>query len=294
MRYGLIGTGYWAREVHATGLAAAPGEELVGVWGRDEVKRGEVAERFGIVAYDSPAALFADVDAVAFAVPPDVQAPLAIEAAEAGCHLLMEKPTALDPSQATAVADACERAGVASVVFFTLRFDEALADWLSSVRAQEGWEGVNATWVGNLFAEGSPYAQSPWRRSEGALWDLGPHSLSMALPIMGPVIDVVARRGRHDLVRVILTHEGGGTTALLLSHTVDGEATARGVEAFGTDGWSRMPDGGGAEQPFQAAVAALAEAAATGRAHPCDARFGALVVDLLARAEASAGPTGPA
>ncbi|WP_410095188.1 Gfo/Idh/MocA family oxidoreductase [Streptomyces sp. wa22] len=39
-------------------------------------------------------ALLAASDAVAFAVPPDVQAPLAVRAAEAGCHLLLDKPVA--------------------------------------------------------------------------------------------------------------------------------------------------------------------------------------------------------
>ena len=35
LRFGLVGTGYWAREVHAAGLAAHPDVEFVGMWGRD-------------------------------------------------------------------------------------------------------------------------------------------------------------------------------------------------------------------------------------------------------------------
>ncbi|HET9292278.1 MAG TPA: gfo/Idh/MocA family oxidoreductase, partial [Actinomycetes bacterium] len=35
MRFGLVGTGYWAQEAHATALAAHDDADLVGVWGRD-------------------------------------------------------------------------------------------------------------------------------------------------------------------------------------------------------------------------------------------------------------------
>ena len=35
LRIGLIGTGYWAREVHGEGVRRHPRADLVGVWGRD-------------------------------------------------------------------------------------------------------------------------------------------------------------------------------------------------------------------------------------------------------------------
>ncbi|HUG84714.1 MAG TPA: Gfo/Idh/MocA family oxidoreductase [Euzebya sp.] len=289
MRYGVIGTGHWAREIHLAGLAAAPEDDLVGVWGRHPEKRQSLAQQFGVTAYDTPEVMFADVDVVAFAVPPDVQAPLAVRAAQAGCHLLLEKPTALSAEGASAVAAACAEAGVASVVFFTLRFDSGMAAWLATAQEAEGWEGMNATWLGNLFKEESPYRDSQWRITEGALWDLGPHALSMVLPLMGPVTDLVARRGRRDLVRMLLTHDGGATTSVLLSHTVDEAATKRGMEVFGPGGWSQMPAGLEPASAFQNAVTALGHAAATGHPHPCDAAFGAEVVALLAQAEASAG-----
>ena len=72
MRFGLVGTGYWARETHATALAAHPGAELVGVWGRSFERATGLADSFGAKAYRDVDEMFADVDAVAFAVPPDV------------------------------------------------------------------------------------------------------------------------------------------------------------------------------------------------------------------------------
>ena len=74
MRFGLVGTGPWAELAHAPGLAAAEGVELVGIWGRSLGRAQALADSYGVAAYDDYAALLADVDAVAFAVPPAVQA----------------------------------------------------------------------------------------------------------------------------------------------------------------------------------------------------------------------------
>lgn len=43
MRFGLVGTGYWARSVHAAALQKVDGVQLAGVWGRDpEIGRAHV------------------------------------------------------------------------------------------------------------------------------------------------------------------------------------------------------------------------------------------------------------
>ena len=83
---------------------------------------GTLAAALGTTAYDDYAVMLGDVDAVAFAVPPDVQAGMAREAAAAGRHTLLDKPIATDASAAQALADTAKDNNVASVVFFTDRF----------------------------------------------------------------------------------------------------------------------------------------------------------------------------
>ena len=122
LRMGVVGTGFWAESVHAAGAAAHPGVDLVGVWGRDPSKAAAVAEPHGARAYDDVDALLADVDLVTFAVPPQVQADLALRAAEAGKHLLLEKPVTTDLAAADRLVAAVEHSGVSTVVFFTYRF----------------------------------------------------------------------------------------------------------------------------------------------------------------------------
>src|SRR4051812_37095777 len=106
MRFGVLGTGFWAREVHAAAIAEHPTAELAGIWGRDLAKATALGAEFDVPGYADVDALLADVDAVAFALPPNVQAPLAVRAAEAGRHLLLEKPLALTVADADRVVDA--------------------------------------------------------------------------------------------------------------------------------------------------------------------------------------------
>src|SRR5439155_13758261 len=95
LRFGLVGTGYWARIAHAPALAATEGIELAAVWGRDPGAAAALAAEHGATSVDDIDALLAAVDGVAFAVPPDVQAPIAAAAARAGKHLMLEKPIAI-------------------------------------------------------------------------------------------------------------------------------------------------------------------------------------------------------
>ena len=200
MRFGLVGTGYWAGSTHAPALATTPGARLTSVWGRNPDAAGALAARHGATAYDDFDAFLGSVDAVAFAVPPHVQAPLAVRAAEAGKHLLLEKPIALSVADADAVVTAVEKAGVASVVFFTWRFNREIRAWLADEQARGGWSGSGwsggvAVWLGTALADDSPF-NTPWRRQKGALWDLGPHLVGMLWACLGPVTSVTAVAAR--------------------------------------------------------------------------------------------------
>ncbi|KIZ18126.1 Gfo/Idh/MocA family protein [Streptomyces natalensis] len=293
MRIGLFGTGPWARRVHAPVLAAHPGVELTGIWGRRAPAAAELAQAHGTRAYATPDELFAACDAVSFAVPPSVQAPLAIRAAQAGRHLLLDKPVATTVSEARAVARAAERAGVASVVFFTARFGEREGAWIADQAAAGGWFTAHADWLGSVFAEDggdSPYAASPWRREKGALWDVGPHALSVLLPVLGDAESVTAARGPADTVLLALRHRSGAASSATLSLTAPRAASGVEVTLRGTTGTAALPRReAGPEPAFRRAVDALIAGARTGRPHPCDLGFGVRVTEILAQAEQALG-----
>jgi len=287
MRFAVVGTGYWARQTHATALAAHPDAELVGVWGRSFDRARALAEDFGGRPYESADDLFAEVDAVAFAVPPDVQAELAARAANRGCHLLMDKPVAFTTDEADRVVEAVERAGVRSLVFFTSRFTANQAGWLTYAQQQDTWNAGYVRMQASIFEPGSPYAESQWRRSRGALWDIGPHALSILVPALGPVTHVIADRGVGDAVTVVLHHESGAASTMSLSLTAPPGSRGATWQLFGQDHQTTMPEA--TTTPVQAMGACITALIAEQTGvweHPCDVRFGRDVVKILQAADA--------
>ncbi|MGW0769331.1 Gfo/Idh/MocA family protein [Streptomyces sp. NPDC002676] len=288
MRIGLLGTGPWAQAAYAPALAGHPGLDFAGVWGRRPDAATALAAQYGVRAYDEVDALLADVDAVAVALPPSVQAELAVRAARAGRHLLLDKPLALGVAEGRAVVEAVDRAGVTSVVFFTTRFQQEPEAWMAEQASLGGWFTARAQWLGAVFTSDSPFAASPWRREKGALWDVGPHALSVLLPVLGDVRQVMAAaHGPADTVHLVLDHATGASSTLTLSLTAPPAAAGAEVELRGESGVALLPRG--TEAPVAAltrATDALLTAADTGRPHPCDAAFALRVTEILAMAQA--------
>ena len=288
MRFGLVGTGPWATMVHGPGLVEARDVELVGVWGRTREKVEALASTLGVSAYDEYDALLEDVDAVAFAVPPDAQAELALVAARAGKHLLLEKPVAMTVDDARALRDAASSSGVTSVVFFTDRFIDESRAWFREVHSSDSWGGGWLRWFSSLQEEDNPFGSSPWRQQRGALWDVGPHALSTLGAALGPIDSVTAVGGKDDLVVLVLGHESGATSTA--SITAFAPPAAAGFEAavWGESGLLQMPPRpeGDASAPYATAVEELVAAAADGSAHELDLAFGTHIVELLADAQA--------
>jgi predicted dehydrogenase len=286
LRFGLVGTGHWARITHAPALASTDGIEFAAVWGRNADAVSGLAAGYGVTAYQDLAAFLAGIDAVAFAVPPDVQAPIATRAANAGKHLLLEKPIAISTADADALASAVERARVASVVFFTARFQADVRAWLAEVTATSGWSGGSAVWLGTAWQPGNPF-NTPWRRDKGGLWDLGPHVISLLWASLGPVRSVTARAGRADVTHLVLGHENGATSTVTVTLGATESAEFEDLYLWGQAGRSTAPVE--TEHPIVPLRTALTDLAVNARSgqtrHPCDVRFGREVGRVLAEAQ---------
>jgi predicted dehydrogenase len=291
LRFGLVGTGYWARVAHARALGSTDGVELAAVWGRNQAAAVALASGYGASAPRDFDEFLAGVDAVAFSVPPDVQSSLAVRAAQAGKHLLLEKPIAVSGAEADALAEAVSGAGVASAVFFTLLYEPDVRDWLARVGSTGGWAGASGVWLGSALMADSPF-NTPWRVAKGGLWDLGPHLVALLWKVLGPVESVTAQAGAGDVTHLVLRHRGGQKRAAPSSSVVtvgmDVPEPAGFLELFlfGASGRSVMPrDGSDPVIPLRTALTELAANARSGQlAHPCDVRFGREVVSVLAQA----------
>ena len=286
LRFGLVGTGYWGRIAHAPALASTEGIELAAVWGRDPRAAAALAAEYQATPYEEIEAMLAAVDGVAFAVPPDVQAPIAAAAARAGKHLLLEKPVAISESEADDLVEAVAEGQVASVVFFILRFRAEIRQWLADVTARSGWHGGLTSWFGSSLLESSPF-NTPWRQDKGALWDLAPHVIALLWAALGPVTSVTADAGPADVSHLILHHQDGASSTVTVSQN-GGEAAA-GFEAYlwSDSGRSVVPRlAPDPVPPLRTALAELAGNIRSGRTgHPCDVGFGRDVGHVVAEAQ---------
>jgi predicted dehydrogenase len=287
VRTGVIGTGRWASDTHAPALAAHPGIEFAGVWGRDHAKARRLAEPHGVPAFRTLDELLAAVDAVVLTVPPTVQPEIAVRAARAGNHMLLEKPLALDLPAARRIRAAAEEHDVAGLVFLTSRHRPEQRAWIAAARERGGWCSGHASWLANLYAPDGLRDPNDWRQVKGALWDVGPHALSVALGVLGPVGEVTARPGIGDTVHLVLRHAPGPSSTVTLSLTAPIQQSL--FTAVGTAGALPMPTPlSTVETAAATALTDLAAMAATGeRAHAADLRFGVEIVEVLTAAEES-------
>jgi predicted dehydrogenase len=274
--------------VHAPGLAAHAGVEFIGVYARRQEAAEAIAADHGGRAFGSYDELLSTVDGVAFAVPPKVQAEMAITAAQQGKHVILEKPIAADVEQAQRLADAAAVTGIATIVMLTRRFAPETRDWLANARRTGGWQGGAGLWLaGGLL--GGPYSNSPWRHSDGAIADLGPHLFDLADKSLGEITGIVAASRTEDgLCQLMIQHGPNVTSTAALSLRTPGPAEVS-YRIFGTNGVSELV---GRDTPAQESYATLldefTELAATGRTeHPCGVRRGLHLQRVLAMAFAA-------
>ncbi|HEX6341403.1 Gfo/Idh/MocA family oxidoreductase [Umezawaea sp.] len=248
LRVGLIGAGPWATAVHAPGIADHPGTRLASVWARKPEAAARIAAVHGADVASSPDELLSGVDAVAFAVPPEVQAEIATRAAEAGRHLILEKPIASTVEDAERLASAVERAGVASLVLLTRRYAPETKELLAQLHRTGGWTGADAQWLSGALLDG-PYSHSPWRHERGALHDLGPHVFDLLDVALGRITDVTAATvSATGLWRLIFAHEGGATSSVTMSMTVPLRPPVAEVTVYGEHGYRRLSTSGTSAQ----------------------------------------------
>lgn len=164
IRFGIIGIGNIAPH-HAIAIKNSADTELVAVATRSQ-ERGDIfIHEHGGKLYSDYRDLLGrtDIDVVAICTPHDLHAPMTIDAAHAGKHVLSEKPMARNLAECDAMITACEQAGVTLGVLFQMRFDP-LAHKLKTL-IDDGklgrliWTTTNALW----YRTDDYYRSGAWR-----------------------------------------------------------------------------------------------------------------------------------
>lgn len=289
MRFGVAGTAFWASAIHVPGLRKARNVDLVGIWGRTPERARAIADTHGIRAFARFEDMLAEVDAVSIAVPPQIQADLALTAARAGKHLLLEKPIAASFPAASEIAAAARAKDCASLVFFTRRFVPEFADAIEAARRQS-WSSGEVRVHSAVMITDTPYRNSVWRQApNAALWDNGPHVLSILDPLFGEVARVAAALDADGVCRLDLRYRGGETASASLTLRAAPADVGTRYTLRGAHGSLTLPEAA-IDRPAALARAAesLVGMARSGTLeHACDLRLGVSTVNVLAAAQQS-------
>lgn len=162
---GIVGTG-WVSTEHIRAFEHNPHTRVVALCSREKARAQEKAATMGLqgcAAYDDYAKMLQDpnVHIVSICTPHNQHAEQAILAAQAGKHILLEKPMALDLPSLRALEKAVQKAGVKTVVSFVLRWNP-LFQVIKSILAQKTLGELFYAEVDYLHGCGPWYRQYAW------------------------------------------------------------------------------------------------------------------------------------
>ena len=195
VRVALVGLGGVCEGVHYSGFERIPGVEICAICDPDSGLLNRRCQEWSIdAAYETIDELLCDSapDAVVVATPNVYHKPLILAALERGCHVLCEKPLALDLAETEELCAAATAAGVRHMVAFTYRFVPAMTYLHHLVATGELGEIRHARFQrlqdwGELAIGWRQYAA---QAGTGELADMGIHRIDFAQSLLGPIRSV--------------------------------------------------------------------------------------------------------
>ncbi len=253
LKIAFIGTGYISK-IHARAAQKLEDVELTAVVNHRPESMAAFAAEFTIPRqYATIEALLqdGDVDAIVIGTPNYLHAPQTIAALDAGVHVMVEKPMAMDAAEAETMLEASRSSGALLMVAHCWRFDSEVLWLLEQVKAgrlgkiirTKGYS-VHVHWGPAGWFTQKRYAGG------GALADMGIHALDTARFLLGDPrpVSVYARIGTYykefevDDTGVIIVNWDNGATSTIESGWwqphADGPEAA--TQLYGTVGFGQI------------------------------------------------------
>jgi predicted dehydrogenase/nucleoside-diphosphate-sugar epimerase len=200
LRVGLVGAGYIS-EFHGSAVQRVPDARLVGITDVVPSRAMSLAKRFSIpnVFPSMEAMINEGVDVVHILTPPETHAQLAITALNSGCHVLVEKPMAMNTEEVDGINAAAAAAQKSVCVNHSLMYDRFVSKALRIVGS--GAIGVPLSFDYFRSSEYPAYrgGRLPIHYQNGGypFLDQGIHAIYLAESFLGPMENVTTYRGTH-------------------------------------------------------------------------------------------------
>ncbi len=188
MKIAIIGAGLVARTFHVPSFLNC-GAEITAVYDRKEAKAVEMAAPLGAKAYTDYAELLKDanVDAVSICTRTDMHCKMAVAAAAAGKHIFLEKPMAMNATEANAILEAVYKNDVIFMLGMLNRFRTEAQ--IITQRRENGQMGeiyhADTRWIRRRGGPTNPWFSQKELSGGGAGIDIGVHAIDLAWYLMG-------------------------------------------------------------------------------------------------------------
>ena len=195
----VIGYGFAGRSFHTYLVGLEPRLRLHGVCARDPEKRAKASLERQCKTYENVDDVLADkdVDLVVLATPHDTHAPLAIQALNAGKHVVSDKVMCLNGRECDAMIAAAERTGKLLTVFHNRRWD---GDLLTVKHLMDTGKLGDVRWLEMSWQRYGVWGgwRSTIEKGGGRLYDLGAHMIDQALHLFPEPVESVHARVRRE------------------------------------------------------------------------------------------------
>jgi len=221
--FAIAGSGMGA-VTHAIEIPHIEDAELVAISSRSEERAKQFAETHGAKRWYTDYRQMVedkDVDVVVIVTPNALHLDYAVSAAEAGKHVIVEKPLETTVERAQQIVDVCRKQGVMLSVIYQMRFCEASQKIKRAIESGQFGKLLLCDAIDKEYREPAYYATDPWRGDRelaggGCLTLQSTHLVDLMQWFMGPVDKVFAktRTAVHDievedLVNAMLTFRSG-------------------------------------------------------------------------------------
>lgn len=256
VNWGIAGCGWVARDYVGPAIQASANGRLLAMFDPDPVSRHRAEQALGVPVQAELDTFLGTpgLQAVYVAAPNHAHRALVEAAAAAGLPVLCEKPMATTMADATAMVDACARAGVRYATAFDQRFHaahRALAGLIADGRlgTVTAIRIVYACWLPADWA-GDNWRIDPRRAGGGALMDLAPHGLDLSAYLLGePLVEVAAmgqarvhRYQVEDGALLMARSRSGAMVQMHVAYNCPETLPRRRLEVVGTAGQAVATD----------------------------------------------------
>ena len=208
--FGIIGCGMIAN-FHARAIADISDAKLVACYNRTAPKADKLAAEFGCEAYTDLEQMLSrdDLDVVTICSPSGAHMEPCLAAAQAGKHVIVEKPLDVTLERCDAMIEACNKAGVKLATIFPSRFHRSSKLMKQAVEGGRFGKLTLGDAYVKWFRTQEYYDSGAWRGTwqldgGGALMNQAIHSVDLLLWLMGPAIEVVGHTATlaHERIEV--------------------------------------------------------------------------------------------